>query len=552
MLPLVSTLRAAVHWRGLDRTRARCRVAGGTRPERQSNFASVTGKTIMRSHSAVSFMSLFLLAMLLGFGPVITGRARAGTPEATPTALAWSTCADGSGWECAVLPVPLDYTDPTGPTIDIALTRLPATDPARRIGSLVVNCGGPGCPTVTILHQLDTVLFPVETRARFDLVGFDPRGVGDSGQVDCRPDYEAYYAIDPSPDDDAERDAWLAGGRAYAAACAANGGELLPFLGTENVVSDMERLRLALGEETISFLGISYGTSIGARYADRHPDRVRAFALDSGLPTLADPATFVPEWVDALERAFDAYLADCAAALTCPFHADGDPAGAFDALMAQVDAAPLEVPSDDGTRQVGQRAVLDAVDWGLSWSARWPRLAAALAAAAGGDGAPVLALADEQNERLPDGTYGVGITSFVAVGCLDFAITTDPAAYTALAAKAAQIAPRLGAYYATWTLPCVFWSAPPTPAPHPPVAHGAPPILVVGASLDTQDAYSWSLDMAGQLESGVLLRRVGSGHPSYWNSACVADAVNAFLRDLTLPPPNLICPSTGGLFAEFG
>ena len=153
---------------------------------------------------------------------------------------------------------------------------------------------------------------------------------------------------------------------------------------------------------------------------------------------------------------------------------------------------------------------------------------------------------------LPDGSYGPGNTVFLAVSCLDFDITKDPAAYEALAAKAATIAPRLGAYYATWTLPCVFWPAPPTPAPHAPVAAGAPPILVVGATLDTQDAYSWSVDMAGQLESGVLLRREGTGHPSYWNSACVADAVNAYLRDLTLPPANLICPSTGGLFEGFG
>ena len=164
----------------------------------------------------------------------------------------------------------------------------------------------------------------------------------------------------------------------------------------------------------------------------------------------------------------------------------------------------------------------------------------------------MLALADQHNERLPDGSYGVGITSFVAVGCLDFAITTDPAAYRRWPPRPRQIAPRLGAYYATWTLPCVFWPAPPTPAPHAPVAAGAPPILVVGATLDTQDAYSWSVDMAGQLESGVLLRREGTGHPSYWNSACVAEAVNAYLLDLTLPPPDLICPSTGGLFEGFG
>ena len=181
-----------------------------------------------------------------------------------------------------------------------------------------------------------------------------------------------------------------------------------------------------------------------------------------------------------------------------------------------------------------------------------PQLAAALAAAASGDGAPLLAMADQHNERSPDGSYGPGNTVFWPFGCLDFAITRDPAAYEALAAKAATIAPRLGAYYVTWTLPCVFSPAPPTPALHPPVAAGAPPILVVGATLDTQDAYSWSVDMAGQLESAVLLRREGSGHPSYWNSACVLDAVNAYLRDLTLPPPELICPSTGGVFEGVG
>ena len=506
----------------------------------------------MRSHSAFSLMSLLLLAVLIGLGPVIGGRAEEATPEATPAALAWSACADADGWECATLPVPLDYADPNGRTIDLALTRLPAADPARRIGVLLFNPGGPGGAGVRTLHQLDTLLFPDETRARFDIVSFDPRGVGESGQIDCQPDFETYYALDPSPDDAAEREAWLAGGRAYAAACAANGGDLLPFVGTENVVSDMEQLRTALGEETISFLGLSYGTSLGARYADRYPERVRAFALDSGLPSFVDPVTFVPQWVDAIERAFDAYLADCAAALTCPFHSDGDPAAAFDALMAQVDAAPLEVSTETGTRLVGQRAVLGAVDAMLSRPCAWPQLAAALAAAANGDGAPVLALADQRNERLPDGSYGPGNTAFLAVSCLDFPITKDPAAYEALAAKAATIAPRLGAYYATWTLPCVFWPAPPTPAPHAPVAAGAPPILVVGATLDTQDAYSWSVDMAGQLESGVLLRREGTGHPSYWESACVAEAVNAYLIDLTLPPPDLICPSTGGLFEGFG
>jgi pimeloyl-ACP methyl ester carboxylesterase len=289
------------------------------------------------------------------------------------------------------------------------------------------------------------------------------------------------------------------------------------------------------------FLGISYGTSLGARYADRYPDRVRAFALDSPVPSFIDPVTFVPECVNGYERSFDAVLADCAAAQTCPFHAGGNPGAAFDALMAKLDATPLAVAADGGSRPVGQHAVLDAVDATLSRTTDWPKLAA------GGDGAPVLALADQHNERRSDGTYGPGNTAFLAVSCLDFPIAADPTAYEALVAKAAIVAPRFGAYYTTLVLPCVYWPAPPTPAAGPPVAHGTPPILLVGATLDTQDPYEWAVDMAGQLASAVLLTRDGTGHPSYFHSACVEDAVNAYLLDLTLPAPRLVCPSTGGL-----
>jgi pimeloyl-ACP methyl ester carboxylesterase len=413
---------------------------------------------------------------------------------------------------------------------------------------LLFNCGGPGCPAVSFLHEIGTLIVPPEILDRFDLVGWDARGVGASGQIDCQPDYAAWYGLDPSPDDPPERQAWLAAGAAFAEACAAHGGDVLAHMGTEDVTSDMERLREALGEETISFLGLSYGTSLGARYADRYPQRVRAFALDSALPSYADPLTFVPEWVDGIERAFNAALADCAATTTCAFYSGGDPGAAFDQLMRDLDAAPLAVETDAGRREVGQHAVLDAVDITLSRPGRWPELAAALAAAAAGDGAPVLALADQHNERNPDGSYGPGNTVFLAVGCLDFPITRDPDAYVALAEKAAQIAPRTGAYYATWTLPCVYWPAAAATADHAPVAAGAPPILVVGAYLDTQDAYQWSVDMAASLESGVLLRHDGTGHPSYLISGCVEDAVNAYLLELTLPPPDLVCESGNGLF----
>lgn len=468
----------------------------------------------------------------------------------SPVNLTWEPCVDTSDWECAMLAVPLNYARPAGETLNLAVTRLPAADPARRIGALLVNCGGPGCPAVGFLHQVGTLMFSEEIRDRFDLVGFDARGVEASGQLDCHPDYAAWYALDPSPDDAAERAAWLAAGRDFAMACAEHGGAVLPTMGTENVTSDMERLREALGEETISFLGLSYGTSLGARYADRYPHRVRAFALDSGLPAFVDPVTFVPEWVDGIERAFNAFLADCAATVTCAFSSGGNPGAAFDQLMVELDRAPLEVETEIGVRHVGQHAVLDAVDATLSRLDQWPILAGALAAAARGDGQPVLALADGHNERNLDGSYGPGNTVFLAVGCLDFPIARDSDAYLALAEKAARIAPRTGAYYATWVLPCAFWPAPATPADHAPIAAGAPPILVIGALLDTQDAYQWSVDMVAYLESGVLLRNDGAGHPSYLNSACVEAAVEAYLLDLTLPAPDLICTSTDGLFGR--
>jgi pimeloyl-ACP methyl ester carboxylesterase len=510
--------------------------------------------TTNRTGRLVAIGAVLVVLMTCGVSAGAAGPAKQeARPASTSTVLAWGPCGDGAaGWECATLAVPRDYADPTGPTIDVALTRLRAGSPARRIGALVVNPGGPGGGAVSFLHGYAAAFFPDETRARFDLIGFDSRGVEASGQIDCRADLDTYDALDPSPDNAAEWQAWLAGGRDYAAACAANAGALLPFMGTENVVSDMERVRVALGEEKLSFLGFSWGTNLGARYADRYPDRVRAFALDSPLLTFSDVAGLLPQWVSGYERSFDVFLADCAAAQTCPFHAGGNPGAAYDALMTKLDATPLEVGGKGAARQVGQHAVLDAVDDLLSNPTTWPRLASALAAAAGGDGSAVLALADERNGRQADGTYGPGYSVFLAVSCLDFPVTHDPAAFEALATKAAVIAPRLGAYYATQIVPCVYWPTPPTPAAAPPVAHGAPPILLVGATLDTRDPYQWALDMAGQLESAVLLTREGTGHTSYALSACAEDAINAYLLDLKLPAPGLVCPSTGGLFERLG
>jgi pimeloyl-ACP methyl ester carboxylesterase len=500
--------------------------------------------------------------LVLALGLVVVTRALGSATDRSPSAvaepeaervqpIAWSECADGAeGWQCATLAVPLDYAKPDSPTIDLALTRLPASDPARRIGPLVLNFGGPGGPAVSTVHELGPVMFSDEIRARFDLVGFDPRGVGASAPLDCKVDLEAYYAVDISPDTPAERQAQIEAGRRFADGCGANGGPLLAQMGTDNVVRDLERLRLALDVEQFSFWGPSYGTSIAVQYAEQYPQHVRAFSIEDVLATELDGATFTKEVIAGYEMAFNAFLADCAASPACAFHSGGNPGAAFDALMARLDQTPL-VAADD-PRPVTQSdllAIVDAVLWRLS---TWGELAEALKLAEAGDAASLRKFADNVRGRGPDGTYEEpnSVYTFAAVHCLDNSFPRDVTALQSVAAEVATLAPRTGAFYMNLGYACVSWPAPHRATPAPPTGHGAPPLLVVGATLDNQTPYIWAQRLAGQLEGAVLLTREGSGHTSYFLSSCVVEAVDAYLLELTLPEPGTVCDSTGGIFSR--
>jgi pimeloyl-ACP methyl ester carboxylesterase len=481
--------------------------------------------------------------------PTLAGPATAEPVEPQPLArspLSWTACPSGPpGVECASLTVPLDYADPDGPTIDLALGRIPAADPARRIGPLLFNFGGPGGEAVSGLPEIAPIL-PDEVRARFDLVAVDPRGVGGSAPLACGVDLAPTFALDSSPDDAAELAAWAADARRIAEGCGANAGGILPHLGTDNVVADFDAVRRALGAERISFFGMSYGTSIGARYADRYPERVRAAVLDAALPPVVAGERLVIENAVGYERSFDAFLADCAAALTCPFRAGGDPGAAFDGLMARLDGDPIPVGDGADASAVGQGEVLAATDATLSDPPLWPELAAALSAAAGGDGGPVLALADRSRLRQPDGAFDDARLVFPAVACLDYALPRSAAALAALHDKVASVAPRVGVAVLGPLAPCAFWPVPPRPSTAPIDAAGAPALLVIGATLDTQTPYGWAVDMAADLHPAVLLTRDGSGHTSYPYSGCVVDAVAAYLLDGSLPAAGLVCPSLDG------
>ena len=413
----------------------------------------------------------------------------------------------------------------------------------------MLNFGGPGGPAVSTSHEFASIMFSDEIRARFDIVGFDPRGVGESAGIDCKIDLAAYYAIDTSPDTEAERQAQIDAGRRLAEGCKANAGTLLPFIGTDNVVKDLERIRMALGAERFSFWGPSYGTSIAVQYAEEYPNRVRAFSIEDVLATDTDGSTLFKEVAVSYEWSFNAFLDDCAANPECAFYSNGKPHAAYDALMARLDREPLLAPGNP--RPVTQSDVLGLVDRGLWRMAGWPEIAEALKLADDGDAATLRQFVDKVSGRHEDGSYEApnGYYAFVAVHCVDNSFPRDLASLEKVSAEVMQLAPRTGAVYMNVGYACLSWPAPHRETPASPTGRDLPPILVVGATLDMQTPYVQAVRLAQHLPSSVLLTRDGAGHTSYWLSECVVKAVDAYLLDLKLPAPGTHCPSTGGLFS---
>ena len=443
--------------------------------------------------------------------------------SAAPGGLSWSPCE--RGFTCAGLTVPLGAE--AGSTV-LAVTRRAAS--RDRIGVLVVNPGGPGASAVDFLQQSAGQL-PRDVRERFDLVAVDPRGVGRSSPVRCgtTSDLDRFWALDPSPDSPQEQAAYERGAAELVAGCADRAGALLPHVSTADAAADLDRLREALGEPTLSYLGYSYGTSIGAAYADAFPTRVRAMVLDGAV----DPALTWDALLAGQSRGFDAalaaMLADCERT-RCAFRraVSGPLPQAYDALEARVDAAPLPTT---GSRVLGPGEFTLGVGAGLyDREQGWPAVAAALATAQRGDGRALLALSDAYLERDESG-YAPTSESNLAVSCLDRPWPRALQPYLDLAARLEQEAPRFGPAIALSALPCATWPAPPVSTPRPVRAEGAPPVVVVGTTGDPATPYAWSVALAGQLASGVLLTSTGEGHTVYraGGPACVVGAVDTYL-----------------------
>jgi pimeloyl-ACP methyl ester carboxylesterase len=454
------------------------------------------------------------------------------------TSLDWRRCYGTA--QCASLTVPLDDQVVGGPTIDLALVRYRARDAGRRIGSLLVNPGGPGGSGVEFVAAAGESL-PRELRDRFDIVGFDPRGTGESGAVDCLDDLDPFYSGDWAPDTPIERGTMLAGARSFAEACVRAGGYVLPYLTTERAARDLDRIRAALGDDQLTYLGYSYGTYLGAWYAEQFPERVRALVLDAPIDPALDATAVQVEQSVEFEASLTRFLRDCRRNAECAFHRDGRPGRAYDALRARIGREPLVVDDDPDHMLNGTRFDIGVTQYLYDGRASWSALAAALDAADRGDGADLLFSADLYADREGDGSYSNLQEAFFTIGCADGPSLGGVAGLKAIEDVAARKAPRLGRSIVNNSAPCAFWPFEPPP-PRVLRAHGAAPILLLGTVDDPATPYRWAESLAEALASTVLVRVAGERHTAFASgNPCVDDLVVRYLVDLQMPNEGARC-----------
>ncbi|KQY77495.1 peptidase [Microbacterium sp. Root1433D1] len=453
--------------------------------------------------------------------------------------LTWTEC--GVGFDCTDVTAPLDWEDPGKGEITLSVVRHRAE--GTPVGSLLTNPGGPGASGVDlILNNLDYAVGS-DLIENFDVIGFDPRGVGASTAVTCydAPQMDEYlYGIPAAARGTAEWEAELLDShKAFAEACDANSGGILPYITTVNAARDMDLIRAVLGDKQLNYLGYSYGTFLGATYAKLYPEKAGRLVLDGAIDPAVPGLEVGATQALGFESALRAYMQDCLDSGECPFNGTVDEAMTdLGALLASVDSTPLK--SGDG-RMLGADSLMTAIIAALYSQDSWGYLTQALDEALQGDPTSALFLADFYNGR-ENGTYtDNSAEAFRAYNCMDYPVEDDPAAEAAINAKIAQGAPTIAPY---WTGPdsCSVWPYPPTGTRGEIKAEGAGPILVIGTTNDPATPYEWSESLANQLEEGVLITRVGEGHTGYnKGNACVDDAVEAFLLDDVVPEDGLRC-----------
>lgn len=454
----------------------------------------------------------------------------------------------GADVQCTRLMVPLDYANPGGDTITLGVLRRPAGDSGARIGSLVINPGGPGAAGMSTAARLGAQAKDSELGERFDFVGFDPRGVGASEPtVKCLTDEErdAERAeddeLDTSPAGVAKVDAdW----KDYAAKCAERTGKgtsMLANIGTRDVAKDMDVLRSALGDEKLTYLGYSYGTRIGTTYAETFPTNVRALVLDGALDPNQNAVEELVAQGAGFQKAFDEFVEWCVGRQDCALGQDRSKALAeFLGLIRPLGQRPID--TDDG-RKLSYSDATTGVVQALYSNELWEYLNTGLTELKGNEATTLMLLADTYLERGPEGRYSTTQDAFTAIRCVDDPRVTDKNVVLEAQRRYKEAAPFLddGNPPSAALDACAFWPVPNTSQPHLPNITGLPAVLVISTTNDPATPYEAGVALAKAL-GGALLTFEGTQHTAFLqDNKCVDDAGTRYLVDLALPPAGTRC-----------
>jgi pimeloyl-ACP methyl ester carboxylesterase len=491
-----------------------------------------------------------VIVLLAGCSKMVDGRAVIGAPR-PGTPVHWSQCGSNSsndvgipvGAECGLLSVPVDYGKPDGDVAQLAMVKFKAT--GDKIGSLIVNPGGPGESGVQAAASIVGTL-PDSVRQHFDLVGFDPRGVGlSTPAVWCNSDADndrlrADPQVDYSPAGVAHIESET---KDFVQRCVDKmGKEFLANVGTASVVKDLDAMRATLGDQKLTYLGYSYGTRIGSLYAEAYPQNVRAMILDGAVDPNADPAEADIRQAAAFQTAFNDYAADCAKQSDCPLGTD--PAKAVEVYHGLVDPLVQNPAPTHDPRNLGYSDALVGTILPLYSPNLWRHLTQALTELKNGRGDTMLQLADLYMGRDKDGHYNNSTDVRVAVNCVDEPPVTDRAKVVDEDRRVRLAAPFMSYGDFTGHAPlstCALWPVPPTSKPHQISVKGLPPILVVSTTNDPATPYQAGVDLAKQL-GGSLLTFQGTQHTVvFQGNACVDDIAAKYLVDVTVPPPGARC-----------
>jgi pimeloyl-ACP methyl ester carboxylesterase len=493
-----------------------------------------------------------VLALLVGVGVVTAVVTRDSWQEPKPAAtpapsgleqfydqkVSWSGC--GSA-HCAWITVPVDYAKPDGATTRLRAVVHPA-EGGKAKRSILVNPGGPGGSAVDFASTMSSA-FGTDVRKMYDIVGVDPRGVAESTPLTCLPDkeFDEFTEVDPDPDNAAEITALRKSITDLGQACEKNSGELAAHVSTVEVAKDMDVVRALLGRYKLDWFGASYGTELGAVYAQLFPTKVGRMVLDGAVDPSLDAVGSSLGQTTGFQRAIDAYAKDCVKQSNCPLGADAEAGlGKVADLMRQLDATPMRATSD---RDLTEGQAFYGIAVTLYDKTTWPLLSQGLAAAFRGDGSVLLRLSDAYFERTDDGSYSGNLGQVIyAVNCLDAPDRLTQEETEAALPQFEKVSPVFGRALGWGALNCADWPIKVT-NPLPKIeAKGAPPILVLGTTRDPATPYEWAKSLASQLSSGVLITREGDGHTAYNSgNGCIRGAVDAFFTKGTVPKDGLTC-----------